>query len=78
MKKLYFNYINSFKGLSKEIWYLALITLVNRAGTMVIPFLSLYLNKDLDFSKDDVGWILVCFGIGSVIGSWSGGNSPTK
>jgi len=78
MKKLYFNYINSFKGLSKEIWYLALITLVNRAGTMVIPFLSLYLNKDLDFSKDDVGWILVCFGIGSVIGSWSGGKLTDK
>jgi predicted MFS family arabinose efflux permease len=78
MKKLYFNYIDSFKGLSKEIWYLALITLVNRAGTMVIPFLSLYLNKDLDFSKDDVGWILVCFGIGSVIGSWSGGKLTDK
>jgi predicted MFS family arabinose efflux permease len=78
MKKLYFNYIDSFKGLSKEIWYLALITLVNRAGTMVIPFLSLYLNKDLDFSKDDVGWVLVCFGIGSVIGSWSGGKLTDK
>ena len=73
MKKLYFNYIESFKGLSKEIWYLSLVTLVNRAGTMVIPFLSLYLKKDLDFSNDDVGWILVFFGIGSVIGSWLGG-----
>lgn len=73
MKKLYFNYLESFKGLSKEIWYLALITLVNRAGTMVIPFLSLYLTKNLDFSKDDAGWILVFFGVGSVIGSWLGG-----
>ena len=73
MKKLYINYVESFKGLSKEIWYLSLITLVNRAGTMVIPFLSLYLKKDLDFSNDDIGWILVCFGIGSVIGSWLGG-----
>jgi predicted MFS family arabinose efflux permease len=45
---------------------------------MVIPFLSLYLNKDLGFSKDDVGWILVCFGIGSVIGSWSGGKLTDK
>jgi predicted MFS family arabinose efflux permease len=73
MKKLYFNYVESFKSLSKEIWYLSLISLVNRAGTMVIPFLSLYLKKDLDFSKDDVGWILAFFGIGSVIGSWLGG-----
>lgn len=78
MKKLYVNYTESFKGLSKEIWYLALITLVNRAGTMVIPFLSLYLTKNLDFSKDDAGWILVFFGIGSVIGSWSGGKLTDK
>ena len=73
MKKLYFNYVESFKGLSKEIWYLSLISLVNRAGTMVIPFLSLYLKKDLGYSVDDISWILACFGIGSVIGSWLGG-----
>ncbi|WP_290696775.1 MFS transporter [Lacinutrix sp.] len=73
MKKLYANYIESFTGLSKEIWYLSLISLVNRAGTMVIPFLSLYLKKDLDYSFDDISWILACFGIGSVIGSWLGG-----
>lgn len=73
MKKLYLNYIESFKGLSKEIWYISLISLVNRAGTMVIPFLSLYLTKNLDFSKDDAGWILAFFGIGSVVGGWLGG-----
>jgi predicted MFS family arabinose efflux permease len=73
MKKLYSNYVESFTGLSKEIWYLSLISLVNRAGTMVIPFLSLYLKKDLGYSEDDIGWILACFGIGSVIGSWLGG-----
>ncbi|WP_299114979.1 MFS transporter [uncultured Winogradskyella sp.] len=73
MKKLYANYIASFKGLPKEIWYISLISLVNRAGTMVIPFLSLYLTKNLDFSNDDAGWILAFFGIGSVIGGWLGG-----
>lgn len=73
MKKLYLNYVESFKGLSKEIWYLSIISLVNRAGTMVIPFLSLYLKNDLDYSENDIGWILACFGIGSLIGSWLGG-----
>ena len=73
MKKLYANYIESFQYLSKEIWSLSFISLINRAGTMVIPFLSIYLNKDLGFSIDDVSWILACFGIGSVIGSWLGG-----
>ena len=70
MKKIYFNYLDTFKGLSKEVWWLALITLINRAGTMVIPFLSLYLTKSLSFTIPDVGWIMSCFGLGSVLGSW--------
>ncbi|MEX6627175.1 MDR family MFS transporter [Tenacibaculum salmonis] len=78
MKKLYFNYLATFKGLSTEVWWLALITLINRAGTMVIPFLSLYLTKDLNFSLKDVGWIMSCFGAGSVIGSWLGGKLTDK
>ncbi|MFY0630708.1 MAG: MFS transporter [Flavobacteriaceae bacterium] len=78
MKKLYFNYLDTFKGLSKEVWWLSLITLINRAGTMVIPFLSLYLTKDLDFTLKDVGWIMSCFGAGSVLGSWLGGKLTDK
>ncbi|MFD2914871.1 MDR family MFS transporter [Psychroserpens luteus] len=78
MKKLFHNYINTFKGLSQEIWWLALITLINRAGTMVIPFLSLYLKDDLNFSMSDVGWIMSAFGLGSVAGSWLGGKLTDK
>ena len=78
MKKIYFNYIDSFKGLSKEVWWLALITLINRAGTMVIPFLSLYLTESLDFTLTNVGWIMSAFGFGSVIGSWLGGKLTDK
>ncbi|GAA3569087.1 MFS transporter [Snuella lapsa] len=78
MKTLFTKYINTFKGLSKEVWWLALITLINRAGTMVIPFLSLYLTKSLDFSLNDVGWIMSAFGLGSVIGSWLGGKLTDK
>ncbi|MBR9914278.1 MAG: MFS transporter [Algicola sp.] len=73
MKLLFKNYLNTFKGLSEEIWWLALITLINRAGTMVIPFLSLYLKEDLEFSVGDVAWVMTAFGLGSVAGSWLGG-----
>ncbi|GAA4281215.1 MDR family MFS transporter [Gaetbulibacter aestuarii] len=73
MKTLFNSYINTFKGLSREVWLLALITLINRAGTMVIPFLSLYLTEKLEFSLEDVGWIMSAFGLGSVAGSWLGG-----
>lgn len=73
MKKIYYGYINSFKGLSIEVWWLALITLINRAGTMVIPFLSLYLTQDLGFSLKNVGLIMTFFGLGSLVGAWLGG-----
>ncbi|WP_452228929.1 MDR family MFS transporter [Lacinutrix sp. MEBiC02404] len=78
MKKLFHNYINTFRGLSTEVWWLALITLINRAGTMVIPFLSLYLIEDLHFTYKDVGWIMSAFGLGSVAGSWLGGKLTDK
>ncbi|WP_027138845.1 MFS transporter [Gaetbulibacter saemankumensis] len=73
MKTLFNNYLKSFHGLSSEIWWLALITLINRAGTMVIPFLSLYLKEDLNFTNSHIGWIMSAFGLGSVAGSWLGG-----
>jgi len=76
--KLVQPYLDTFKGLSKEVWWLAFITLINRAGTMVIPFLSLYLTKHLGFSLGKVGWIMTAFGLGSVVGSWLGGKLTDK
>jgi predicted MFS family arabinose efflux permease len=78
MKRLINLYLNSFTGLSKEVWWLALVSLINRAGTMVVPFLSLYLTKELDFTLGDVGWIMTSFGLGSVAGSWLGGRFTDK
>ncbi len=73
MNSLFQKYINTFRGLSQEIWILAGITLVNRAGMMVIPFLSIYLTGEVGLSLQQVGWIMSCFGVGSLIGAWSGG-----
>ncbi|MBQ0736325.1 MFS transporter [Aquimarina celericrescens] len=73
MKRILLHYINSFSGLSKEVWWLALITLINRAGAMVIPFLSLYLTDNLHFSFEQVGWIMTSYGLGSFFGAWIGG-----
>lgn len=71
-------YINNFKGFSREIWILTLITFINRAGTMVLPFLSKYLKEDLQFTYAQVGWIMVAFGFGSMLGSWLGGKLSDK
>ena len=71
-------YINNFKGFRREIWILALITFINRAGTMVLPFLSKYLKENLHFTYGEVGWIMVSFGLGSMVGSWLGGKLSDK
>ena len=60
--RAYRYYIGSFGGLSREVWLLAFITFVNRAGSMVVPFLSLYLTKDMGLTKGEVGWIMSSFG----------------
>ncbi|GAB5400511.1 MAG: MFS transporter [Aureisphaera sp.] len=73
MKTLFNHYINNYKGLSREIWLLSLVTFVNRAGAMVIPFLSLYLVSDKGFTKPEVGIIMTCFGLGSFFGTFVGG-----
>tara|TARA_R110002124_G_scaffold287089_1_gene470244 strand:- start:19003 stop:20241 length:1239 start_codon:yes stop_codon:yes gene_type:complete len=73
MKKIYKNYISNFQGLSREIWLLSLVTFINRAGAMVIPFLSLYLVNAKGFTLPQVGWIMTSFGVGSLVGTWIGG-----
>ncbi len=78
IKKTLNSYRDSFSGLSKEVWWLALITFINRAGTMVLPFLSLYLTEDMHLSLSEVGWIMTCFGLGSLLGSYLGGKLTDK
>jgi predicted MFS family arabinose efflux permease len=78
LRRAFTRYISNFKGFSREIWILAVITFINRAGTMVLPFLSKYLKEDLHFTYNQVGWVMVCFGLGSMIGSWLGGKLSDK
>lgn len=66
-------FIDSYSGLSKPAWMLALVMLLNRTGAMVIPFLAIYVTKELHFTKIEAGIVLSTFGIGSVIGSLLGG-----
>ncbi len=73
LRKAYRFYIGSFSGFDRQIWLLTFASFVNRAGTMVVPFLSLYLTKDMGLTLEQVGWIMSCFGAGSVVGSWLGG-----
>lgn len=66
-------YRASFAGLPREVWLLSAALLVNRAGTMVMPFLSLYLTQDVGLTAIETGQIIGCFGFGSMVGSYLGG-----
>ena len=70
--------IKPYQGLSREIWFMALTMLINRAGAMVVPFLSLYLTNYLEFSLEKVGWIMSFYGFGSVAGVFIGGKLSDK
>jgi predicted MFS family arabinose efflux permease len=78
IKKILNIYQDAFSGLSREIWLLSLIMLINRAGAMVLPFMTLYLNKSLHFSLTDAGVVMASFGIGSILGAYIGGELSDK
>lgn len=73
MKFLLDQYLSSFRGLQRNIWVLALSMLINRSGSMVLMFTTLYLTRDLNFTKEAAGITLSFYGIGSVLGSFAGG-----
>ncbi len=66
-------YRNAFGGLSRQVWLLALVMLINRSGGMVVAFLTLYLTQKLGFSITDAGFVMVIFGVGSICGTFLGG-----
>ena len=66
-------YKNALSGLSRDIWMLSIIMLINRSGMMVMPFMSIYLQKELGFSFTQTGLLLGFFGAGALLGTFSGG-----
>lgn len=63
----------AFGGLPPRLWLLCAVGLVNRAGTMVVPFLTLFLVSERGYGTGDVGLIGACFGGGAIAGSLLGG-----
>jgi predicted MFS family arabinose efflux permease len=59
------------------MWWLAIVILVNRSGTMVLPFLTVYLTHN-GFSLQQAGYIMAAFGTGGIVGSFLGGKLTDK
>ncbi len=56
-------------GLPRESWLIALATLVNRAGTMVMPFLVLFLTRDRGLAATRAGFAIAVYGAVALV--WS-------
>ncbi len=65
-------YKNAYSGLSRRMWLLALVMFINRCGTMVLPFMTLYI-KHIGFSTRQGGLVVAVYGLGSVAGAFLGG-----
>ena len=57
------------RELPRGVWVLFATTLVNRAGTMALPFLILYLTRDLGFKAGRAAFILGLYGAGALVSS---------
>lgn len=66
-------FVNAYSGIKREVWLLSLIMLINRSGALVFPFLSIYLTRHLGFSEIQAGWVLSAYGVGSMVGTLTGG-----
>lgn len=65
--------MNAYKGLSPSAWWLSFVMLVNRMGTMVMPFMTLYMTERMGASIAQAGFVMTIFGIGTIFGALIGG-----
>ncbi len=79
LSSTYQTYRNAYAGLSKETWLLSLVMLINRSGTMVVPFMTLYLTSpSMGYSISQAGLVFGLFGAGAFSGAWLGGRMTDR
>jgi predicted MFS family arabinose efflux permease len=65
-------YKNAYTGLNQRMWLLSLVMLINRSGTMVLPFMTLYCNHR-GYTEVQGGIAVAFYGVGSLCGAFIGG-----
>ncbi len=70
---LFKSYKKSFAGLPRDAWLLSTVVFVNRSGSMVLFFLSLYLTQKMGFTISEAGEMVSLYGLGALLGSYAGG-----
>ena len=74
---VFVTYKNAYSGLSRSTWLLSFVMLINRSGTMVVPFLTLYLIS-MGYSVSKAGFVFAFFGLGAFTGAFVGGKLTDK
>ncbi len=55
------------KKLPREMWVIFFVTLINRSGTMVLPFLTLYLTSGRHTSAAKAGFVIAVYGFAALL-----------
>ena len=66
-------YHRVYAGIPREVWMLSVALFINRFGTMVLPFFTLYLTSELGYQEAAAGRVLSWYGVGSIFGAFVGG-----
>ena len=66
-------YRQSVAGLPRNLWVLFWAVLVNHSGTMVLPFLTLYLSRELGIAPAGATMVVGVYGAGILVASLAGG-----
>ena len=61
------NPYRGLRGLPPDVWIIAATTLVNRAGMMALPFLVLYLTREIGVSASVAGLAISVYGVGGLV-----------
>ncbi|HVF06417.1 MAG TPA: MFS transporter [Frankiaceae bacterium] len=61
------------RGLPRAVWVLVAGTLITRAGSFAIPFMTIYLYDDRGLSLRAAGVALAAYGAGGMVAALSGG-----
>ncbi len=73
IKSLYKNYIEAYSGLPKSVWFLSFVVLINRTGSIVFFFMTLYLTSQKDYTVAEAGQMISIYGLGALFGALLGG-----
>jgi MFS family permease len=62
-------YWKDLRHLPRPVWVVCGTTLVNRAGSMVLSFLVLFLTRERGFTPEGAGFVMFLYGVGAICGA---------